>query len=695
MSPRSFRPEILAPAGGMESLKAAANSGADAVYLGWGELNARRNAQNFTREEFLRGVAYCKARNVKVYMTLNTIVYDREFSLARQGLQLACEAGVDGVLIQDLGLLALAKASCPQLRLCGSTQMSIHNLSGALELRDLGFSRVVLARELEKEEIRLITAGCGIETEVFVHGALCMCVSGQCYMSSVIGERSGNRGLCAGPCRLPVSPDKADPGQSAYALSLKDLSLVPRLRELGEMGVASLKIEGRMKRPEYVAAACDACRRVLDGEPAQEALDLLGSAFSRGGFTTGFYDGKRGREMFGVRGREDVAASEKVLGRLARLAAGAVPRAAVDFTLAMEPGQPVTLTASDGRHTVSVSGDAPQEARTRPTDGETAAKALAKLGGTYFKPGEIRCRIAPGLMVPVSQLNSLRRQALERLSALREELEPIPYEEAAPVDVPKAPADLRPALRVACRSAGQVAGEFFRKAQLVALPLEELMGMDLEALPDEERGKLAVRLPRVTFGDDRAVLEEPLLRLRERGVSHLMAGNLGGVRLGRELGFVLHGDFGLNLSNTLALETARRLGLTDAVLSFELNLARARDVRRAVPRGVIAYGRLPLMVTRACPLDGKCASCSGSRQLVDRKGVRFPVVCHGEYMEILNSAPLYLADKLADLQGLDFALLSFTLESPAQCREIFQEYEAGTSAPRENITRGLCYRNVL
>ena len=306
--------ELLAPAGNLESLLAAVHSGADAVYFGYGELNARRNAKNFDEDSLREASRICKERGVKMHMTVNTMVYDREYEQVMRTLEIACRYGIDALIVQDLGVAALVRKAAPEMPMHASTQLTVHNLSGALEAKQLGFSRVVLAREMSRSEIAAIASQAQIETEVFVHGALCMCVSGQCYMSSVIGERSGNRGLCAQPCRLPFSSGRK--GDSGYALSLKDLSLAHRVQELVQLGVDSFKIEGRMKRPEYVAAAVSQFKQALEGQQAD--MDLMAAVFSRSGFTSGYFDGKLGREMFGTRQKEDVLSAAGVLGELAR-----------------------------------------------------------------------------------------------------------------------------------------------------------------------------------------------------------------------------------------------------------------------------------------------------------------------------------------------------------------------------------------
>ena len=416
--------EILAPAGGEAQLRAAVLCGADAVYLGLRGFNARAGAENFDENTLPQTVGWCHARGVRVYVTLNTLVTDRELPQWLHSLDAVAAAGVDGVLVQDLGLAKIIRQRYPTLPLHASTQMTIHNLAGARLLEEMGFAQVVLARELSKEEIAAICAGTSMRCEVFVHGALCMSVSGQCYLSSVLGERSGNRGRCAQPCRL----DFKSHGRG-YALSLKDLTLTDRLRELEALGVASFKIEGRLKRPEYVAAAVTACRQSLAGEVPD--LETLRSVFSRSGFTDGYYTARRDLTMFGTRTREDAAAAAEVLGKLSALTRNEVGRLPVDMVLTMAPGEPATLAVTDGTHRVEVAGEVPQTALTRPTDEELAHRALEKCGGTPFYLQNLTCHIGEGLMLPLSALNRLRAAALTALAEARSVVVPYPQAPAA------------------------------------------------------------------------------------------------------------------------------------------------------------------------------------------------------------------------------------------------------------------------
>ena len=463
--------EILAPAGNLDSLLAGIHSGADAVYFGYGELNARRNAKNFDEQSLAEASRLCKERGVKMHMTVNTMVYDREYDEVLRTLEIACKYGIDALIVQDLGVAKIVREVAPEMKMHASTQLTVHNVSGAWQAKELGFSRVVLAREMSREEILQVTTQVPVETEVFVHGALCMCVSGQCYMSSVIGERSGNRGLCAQPCRLPFASGRK--GDSGYALSLKDLSLADRVKELMALGVDSFKIEGRMKRPEYVAAAVSQFKEAVRG--AQADMDLMAAVFSRSGFTKGYFDAKLGQEMFGTRQKEDVLASQKVLKKLSDMASKDVARVGVDFSFTMKENEPAMLSASDGEgHIVQAQGEIPQQALKAPTTEELVWRSLEKTGGTFYYLNSLTCDLGEGLIYPASQLNSLRREALDKLTQLRGEIHEIPFHKPEKQPVPKhigAQGEKLP-LRAAVREVSQITERMVEVCELISVPLD-------------------------------------------------------------------------------------------------------------------------------------------------------------------------------------------------------------------------------
>ena len=692
---REKRPEILAPAGSFDSLIAAVQCGADAVYLGGKGMNARRSAGNFDAEELRRAVEYCHLRDVKVYQTINIVMFQHETDEAIDTIRQAAEAGVDAVLTQDLAIARMVRECAPSLPIHASTQMSIHNIEGVRLCEELGFSRAVLARELTAGEIAAICAATPLEIEVFVHGALCMSVSGQCYLSSMIGGRSGNRGLCAQPCRLPFSAD----GGGEYALSLKDLSLADRIGELTRMGVASLKIEGRMKRPEYVAAAVTAVRRAREGEPVD--FETLRSVFSRSGFTKGYFDGKIDREMFGRRQKEDVTSAAGVLGELEKLYAKENPLVPVTMGFTAGAGEAVVLTVRDrDGHAVTVTGEAPLLAEKKPTDADRARQNLAKTGGTPYYAEVIDCTIGPGLLVPASALNALRREALEELTARRSAVEPHPFTDRVP-RLADAPADRRkPKLRARV-SAGQLTRRLAGYCDEFQVPLEE--AEDVLASGFVRPDQVIVEIPRILFDGVPKALEL-LRRAGELGVRRAWCGNLGAVTLAREAGLLPEGGYSLNVTNAYALRECARLGLGACELSFELDLGEARRLDGGLAKGILAYGYLPLMALRNCPIQAAkgCRACRGYESLIDRKGVAFTVDCGAhdgrrrEVSDLYNSVPLWLADRPEELRGFDFITLYFTRETPGICERVAAAYagEPGAYQP-EARTRGLYYREVL
>lgn len=700
-------PEILAPAGSPEALTAAIRCGADAVYFGGGGFNARRNAHNFVGETLKSAVEQCHARGVRVHFTLNTLVREDEISAALSLAEEVCALGVDALIIQDLGLARRIHAAAPDMPLHASTQLSCHTPAGVQELAEIGFSRVVLAREMSREEIAAC-ANQGAELEIFVHGALCMCVSGQCELSAMLGGRSGNRGLCAQPCRLPFMPTKGDavPSGEDRALSLRDLSLYSYMNEIRSLGVCSVKIEGRMKRPEYVAAATScfvSARNYALGKREMPAdlglLHDLQAVFSRSGFTDGYFTARRDSAMFGARTHEDVAAAAPVLGRLQRLYDQETPRVPVKMKLQMRSGKLLTLTARDtDGHSSTVQGKPPETAVNRPLGAERASAQLEKTGGTPFS-ASVDCDLEDGLTVPLSAINALRREALDELLDQRSKIVPVPY------DTRKFPAspslssfeplrrDGKPKLAARFADVSQVPEEC--GADLMILPL---------ATPEDELKRLAARfpvaveIPRGLFSAEEQIKKQ--LRIAaDAGAKAALCGNIGAIPLARQAGLPVIAGFGMNIANPEALDELSERGAGAAVISEELTFGQMRFALREhgapVPVGILAYGRQPLMLMRNCPYRAVagCGQCGGKSSLTDRKGVRFPLACAGGCTELLNSKPLYLADMLDELPALDFLLLHFTVETKRQAAEIIGQYRNGGTPPAE-FTRGLYKRGV-
>lgn len=685
---RNRLPEILAPAGNREAVTAAVLNGADAVYLGQKLFNARQNAGNFTPEEFFETVRYCHLHGVKVYQTLNTLVFDRELPQLRETVKTACRAGVDALIVQDFGVLRLVREWCPQMRVHASTQMSVHTLSGALLLREMGVRRVVLARELSREQIRRITGESGLETEVFVHGALCMSVSGQCYLSAALGGRSGNRGSCAGTCRLPFSA-AGDPGR--YALSLKDNCLAGWFGELCEAGVASLKIEGRMKRPEYVAAATAAYAGLKRG--SQPDLEQLRAVFSRSGFTDGYFTGQTGPGMFGVRQKEDVlAATADRLAALRETYRREKPCRPVSMRLTVTAGQPARLEMGCDGQTAAALGEPPQPALHRPLTGEEARRSLEKLGGTVFFLQDYNAEIGPGLALPKSALNALRRDCVEQLEQALSAGREIPFAGGLP-SLPDRRDASAPALRVRVQSAEQLSEEIWQEAEYVYLPFREAEAHPERFLPYS--GKIILEPDRWIAGTEDGI-RDSLRALREQGFSRLAVSNPAHLWMGRELGMALHGTFFLNCTNSVSAEQYRELGLCDLVLSWEQTEAGLRELRSGMPLGAAVYGFLSLMLLANCPVRAErpCGECRGAGSLTDRTGARFRVLCHGRrWQELLNSRRLWMLDRPEAFAGMDFSLLYFTTEPAEECRDVLAAWRENRKAAGE-FTRGLYRRGV-
>ncbi len=684
---------MLAPAGSPEALTAAVRCGATAVYLGAESFNARRAAHNFTTDDLKAAVAYCHARGVAVHLALNILLHQEELPAA---IDLACAAadmGVDAIIIQDLGLARRLRAIMPAMSLHASTQLSCHTPAGVKFLRDCGFSRVVLAREMTREEITACI-GLGVEIEVFVHGALCMCVSGQCYFSAMLGGRSGNRGACAQPCRLPFAPadgsHRPAPADKA-ALSLRDNCLIDYVGELAAMGVASLKIEGRMKRPEYVAAATALYAAAVRGENIpNEDIERLKKVFSRTGFTDGYYADRRGAAMFGVRRREDVVAAADVLSELQHTYDREKPLIGVHMAFAADR-EACRLTVSDGHHHVTVT-DAPAEvAVNRPLDSDRAAEQLKKTGGTPFFATHVECAIEPGLTLPMARLNAMRRLALEQLLTKREAVAPVAYDKTA---VPTVVADKAYALpRRLVRLATVEQYSAALKNALVFLPIATPPTTIENLVADGQA--VGIDIPRGIFGREEAVAAA-LHDAATAGATAALCGNVGAVDLARQAGLTAIGGFGLNITNCEAANLYNDKNLAAVTLSMELTISQITTLPKAsLPVGLFVYGRQPLMLTRNCPRQCAGENCKGCKGegLVDRTGTVFPTMCSGGCTELLNSVPLYWGDRLQELPPVEFHLYHFTNETASQVAQVLTAYETGAKPPAA-ITRGLYRRGV-
>ena len=691
--------ELLAPAGSMDALRAAVQSGANAVYLGSGPFNARQNAKNFSLDELPDAVRYCHVRGVQVHLTLNTLVTDRELEQAAQTITAAVRAGVDAFIVQDLGLVSLLRQMAPEVPLHASTQMSIHSLDGVLRAAAMGLSRVVLARELSRAEIAYICRNSPIEIEVFVHGALCMCYSGQCYFSAAVGARSGNRGQCAQPCRLPYGYGRFE---DKYPLSLKDNCLISDVEELARMGVASVKIEGRMKRPEYVAVATRLYRAAIDGQPvsAEDMRDLR-DVFSRQGFTRGYYEGQTGPDMFGTRQkeRENHELLQRARFSYENAESALVP---VRFYAVINARQHAMLAVEDDQGNLcKTEGPVPEAAVSKPLTQQALAERLAKTGGTPYRCVETKSVVAPGLTLSAAAINAMRRELLSHLTALRgrqPERELNSFSAVKPYFGFTRP----PRWTVGVLRAEQITPRLMGlKPVRLYVPLS-MFKKDtgwMRLIPP--RTELAAVLPRVILDGEVESLLEALDAAHALGVRLALCGNLGHISLARSRGFTVCGDFGLNLFNSRAMNMARSLGLESATASFELTVPRIRDLSKPLPTELLVYGRLPLMLTENCLIKnrtGRCACDAGAMKLVDRRGEEFRVLPDQDSCRsvIYNGKKLYLLDKLPELRNLGLWALrvQFTTENPMEVDSVASSMRAAAPFDPGACTRGLYYRGV-
>ena len=665
-------PELLCPAGSPEALDAAIEGGADAVYLGGALFNARMNAKNFGGDALRSAVLRAHSYGVKVYLTLNTLVYDREIPSYIDAAREALQAGVDALIVADLGGATLLRQVFPQAELHASTQMSAHSAAAGRLLRDLGFSRMVIARETSAQDMRRIVEESGIEVEAFIHGALCVSHSGQCLFSSVVGGRSGNRGECAQPCRLPFSCAACKHAKNEYPLSLKDLTLAKQVPELIDIGVASLKIEGRMKAPEYVRDTARIWRRLLDERRAATPAEMqaLADAFSRGGFTDAYFTRSIGRGMLGVRSDAD-----KSLSRAAQPFAGITRRKPIAVEATLCKNQPCSLTLTDGPRRVTVTGEIPLAAINAPLTREAVEKSLSKFGGTPYEVKDFSLLLDDGLMLPVSRLNDLRRRALQALE-----------EELAPAQIPEERAvQSKPSLpRAALRSA-----RFYLPEQITprAQQYFDRIYLPLSRYTNVANG---VTLPPVIFDSDEARVLQMLRAAAASGARYALVGNLGHVALVRDAGLIPVGDYRLNLTNRESAARLESLGIRESILSPEMTLPQMRDVGGNT--SAIVYGRLPLMTLEKCAIReiSDCQSCEKNTVVLrDRRGIEFPILREWEHRNVIyNSLPTGMSDRTDQLlrAGLTAWHFIFSTEKALEVDRVIDAYLNG-KAPDGAVRR--------
>ena len=669
--------ELLSPAGNYESLVAAVHAGADAVYIGGANFSARRNAKNFTDEEVKTAADLCHLHNVSLYVAVNILIKEHEFDDAVSYIKSLCESGVDGIIIQDAGLLAYVRKLCPEIFINASTQMTIASTDAVNFVTKLGADRVVLARELGIDEIKSIAENTDIELETFVHGALCMGWSGQCLLSSVIGGRSGNRGLCAQPCRLNYTllRDGKPVGKAMPLLSLKDICLADKLSEL-EPYVDSLKIEGRMKSPEYTASVTSLYKKALTDSISQSEIKKTLGFFSRGGSSEGYFSGRQFDKMMDYNGTEKVAASREDIIKIKE--EDLSRRRKISFALTAETGKPLSLSARCDGFNAEASGEILEPA-IKDFDPTRAKAQLEKLGDTAFVAENTEIKSEGNPFVPVSSINALRREVCAKLEDLICES----FKKHV-CDVNLFEKTYRK------RMIPEIIVEVSTKEQYQAA-----CEFDYEILTSYELSKSLksdfVMCPAVKKEGENVSFTAP----------KIMAQNIGQLDFSHEV----YGGEQLNVTNSQTSELFASMGVRRVTLSPELNIKEIKEITKntAVPTEVIAYGRLPVMVMENCVIksQGMCSRTGGFFELSDRMGERFPIICENCRNILLNSVPVYMADKWSDLLSLnvDVIRLKFTTETPDEVKRVINAYKEGLSGktPKgvfDRITRGHFYRGA-
>ncbi|MFA7637187.1 MAG: DUF3656 domain-containing protein [Monoglobales bacterium] len=684
-----MKPELLAPAN-LRTLSAAVQAGADAVYLGGMSFGARKFAENFDIFQLEKAVDYCHLRGVKVYVTSNILATDNEIKKFLSFIKDAYNIGADAFIMQDIGMARLVKELIPDAKIHASTQTTVHNTEGACFMKTLGFERVVTARELSRKDFFDIAEKSGVETEIFVHGALCMSYSGQCLMSSMIGSRSGNRGACAQPCRLPyeIYLENELKGKGYY-LSPRDLTLTGNMTDILKSGVTSLKIEGRMKGAEYVAAAVSVFRKLIDEErnAQPEEVKILENAFSRNGFTSGLFTGDIKRYINHSTGNDDIYKNrdESLLKDLKKYTDenANLKKMPAKFSIQVKNGEKLRLAVSAMGFDIEVFSGEVQKAQNKPTDVNTIEKQIAKTGEHPFFASEINVDTDGESFLSLSEINSSRREGLGKLegkitSSFKRNIDV----EYSPINEGKSKADFNLSVLVT------------NKEQLVAARKSGVKGI---FAPSElaSADETAV-FPDIIHNEQLNKYMEILENTKSKTV---FTANYAIIIRALELGKEVITAPALNVSNSESIKFWAGLGVREVTLSQELNIKQIEKISSKIPLCVVAYGKTVMMKTAVCPVKTvtkKCADGGCGAYLKDRKNEQFPVVCNGMTSFILNSKPIYMADKLRELEraGVATALLWFTDESPDRCESIIKAYINGES-PEGSFTRGHFYRGAM
>ena len=678
--------ELLAPAGKWEALVAAVQNGADAVYLGEKSFSARKNAANFTWEEIIKAVSYCHVRGVRVYLALNTLVAEGELKLFEEATLKAADAGIDALIIQDLGAAKIARSVCPDMPIHASTQMTASNKQDVKALEDIGFTRIVLSRELSENEIRHIYDNTHAELEAFSHGALCISFSGKCLMSSFIGGRSGNRGMCAQPCRQLYSSDS----KKGYLLSPRDLSLADELGKMHNAGIRSFKIEGRMKNPEYVATVTGVYRKYLDSfdSVSHEDEKRLKKIFVRGdGFTKAYFSEKNTPEIMNYSISNDNLSSradEEVLkeARASFREGMENKKIPVSAVLEIRYKKSATLTLSDGNFSVTVNGAEGQRAQKVTLSYERAEEQTGKMGQTPFKLEKFEFIADDNVTLPISELNFLRREAASLLEKKRAQiLKRETYSFAYPKEVQMK--NIKPYIAVQIRNEKQF--QAAREADRVLVPLS----LWDKITPDE---RCFVLLEEVELDDEK--VKKQLSDIPS--CYGVYASTIGMVYLAKKLGKKVYADWSMNIYNSVSASCLEE-ACEGVTLSVELSLNDIKMITKktTLPCEVICYGYQTVMISRAClirGITGRC-DCSKSVTIKDKTGAEFTILGNKEshLNMVLNSRPTFMADKMKDIykSGVNGIRLVFTTETEKETEHIISMYRGKTEIVKPKIyTRG-------
>ena len=646
--------ELLSPAGDMECLKAAVWGGCDAVYLGGSKFNARGNASNFDNDNIKKAVNFCRLFGVAVYITLNTLVYDKNVSEILDYVSfLENEVKPDAYIVQDIGLMALIHERYPDAVIHASTQCAVHSAHSVELYRSLGVSRIVGAREMTFEDIKALSEK--IEVEMFVHGALCVSQSGGCLFSSMVAKNSGNQGRCAQPCRLPFK------AKNEYALSLRDLSLSSCFTKVLSSGASSFKIEGRMKDPRYVFGVTSVFRRLIDEKrnATKEEIRFLGDLFTRSGFTKGYFQGDISKAMFGRRTEEDKA-------RTASIELEIVPKKLFcDAHCVITRNAPMMLTLSYGDISATVFGSVPNEAISSPSDSESVKKQIAKMGATDFFLRKFTCDIEPKLNASPSELNKMRREALEKLSLAI-------IDKNTPKRSGRVPAIIKKGASVKTESYDvyRIYSPFIPKGidendvRYVDIPIQ-----NTAIWKQFSASKLRLILPRVILLADEDEVRSLLAEAKKYGVSDIIIQNL--AHLSYCGGFEVHASLSPAPTNSTSMRIIAPLFKT-VELSPEMTENAISRIEKPIPTEAIIYGRVPLMHTMTCVIESmSCGECKRAgngictARLIDRTGASFPIIREfGHRTVVFNSHPTYLCDKAERLDkcGVGGRIFVFTDE---------------------------------